>query len=273
MRGFHSLLVGAAIITGASFAGAQDLNTTAAQPAAGGGSITDTSGPTDHSVVVNRLALRYFGSANISRLVVSGMGISFSETEGNTLHTVGLRYWMSHTFALEGGLSFGFESRSNTRTERTGSMTDTRTEDQPNFFGLGLHIGAPLLLAEAKHLIIHLAPFANIAFGNYTITTGENDSVADISANAFQLQLGANLAAELQFGFIGLPQLGLQAQIGAALQVNNASALSELRRNGNSSEISRSTFNIGTTIGPHYGLADIINGSVSAVWYFGNAPR
>jgi len=270
MRGFSSLLVGAAIITGASLAGAQDLNSASAQHA-GGGSITDTSGPTDHSVVVNRLALRYFGASQLPTLSIMGMNPGAGTPA--TLQTVGLRYWMSNTFALEGGLSFGFQSASSTTTQRTGSSTTTTTEDAPNFFGLGLHIGAPILIAEAKHLIIHLAPFASLAFGNSSITTGENDNVRDISANAFQLRLGANLAAEIQFGFIGLPQLGLQAQIGAALQVNSFSALAELRRNGDSVEVSQSNFGIGTTLGPSYGLADIINGSISAVYYFGNAPR
>jgi hypothetical protein len=271
MRGFHSLLVGAAIISGASLASAQDLNTASAQASHGGGSITDTSGPSDHSVVVNRLALRYFGASQLPTLSIMGMNPGAGANA--TLHTVGLRYWMSNTFALEGGLSFGFQSASSTTTTRTGSMTTTRTEDDPNFFGLGLHVGAPIVLAEAKHVIIHLAPYAALAFGNSSITTGENDNVRDVSANAFQLRLGANLAAELQFGFIGVPQLGLQAQIGAALQVNSFSALAELRRNGDSVEISNSSFGIGTTLGPHYGLQDIINGSISAVWYFGNAPR
>ena len=118
MRGFHSLLVGAAIISGASLASAQDLNTASAQASHGGGSITDTSGPSDHSVVVNRLALRYFGASQLPTLSI--MGMSPGAGANATLHTVGLRYWMSSTFALEGGLSFGFQSASSTTTTPRG---------------------------------------------------------------------------------------------------------------------------------------------------------
>lgn len=269
MRRLHSLVVGAAIVAGTSLAGAQDLNQTTTATTHGD-SITSTAGATDHSVVNGHLALRYFGSSQLPTLSLMG-GTPAAGTPA-TLQTVGFRYWLSNTFGLEGGLSFGFRSASATTTSRTGSMTTTTTEDEPNFFGLGLQVGAPIVLAEAKHLVIHIAPYLALAYGRSSITTGENDNVRDISSNAFQFRLGANLAAELQFGFIGLPQLGLQAQIGAALQVNNFSALSELRRNGDTVEVSSSNFNIGTTVGPHYGLADIINGSVSAVWYFGGAP-
>ncbi|MBL8600959.1 MAG: hypothetical protein JNK72_03450 [Myxococcales bacterium] len=256
------------MVAATSFAGAQDLNNNAASH--GGDSITSTAGPTDHSVVVNRLGLRYFGASSLPSLAV--MGGNPSAGAPQTIHTVGLRYWLNGGMGIEAGLGFGFRSASSTTTTQTGSTTNTSTEDDPNFFGLGLHFGLPVVLAEAKHVNIQLVPYAALAFGTSSITTGEGDNVRDVSSSAVQLRAGANLAAELQFGFIGVPQLGLQAQFGAALALNYFSALAELRRNGDTVEVSSTNFTLGTTLGPHYGLADIISGSISAVWYFGGAP-
>jgi len=89
MRSALSLLVGVAFATAASVAGAQDLGGsvgTSSSQTVSGGSITDTSGLTDHSVVVNRLALRYFGAAQMPALNDTGM-----RGGSGTLQTVGAR--------------------------------------------------------------------------------------------------------------------------------------------------------------------------------------
>jgi hypothetical protein len=86
----------------------------------------------------------------------------------------------------------------------------------------------------------------------------------------------ATAQAELQFGFLGAPQLGLIAQFGLGLSYATVSRTDEQVPSGNrrvSSTTTNSTgqFNLGTTIG-NYSLADIISGSLSAVWYFGGSP-
>lgn len=273
MRGLLSTVMGAAVVLGATVAGAQDLNTTPATPSTAtstGGSVTDTSGPTDHSVVVGRLGLRYFGSAQVPALSFSGGMVGTTGSEA--LHTVGVRYWLNNSIGLEAGLGIGFSSGSSTRTVQTGGMTTTQSSDNPNFFGLGLQVGLPIMLAEAKHLAIHLDPYLFFRFGTSGITTGVSTATTDNTLSAVQFGLGANAVAELQFGFIGLPQLGLQAQFGFGLAYTSISQQSVVLSTNDTTTSSSSSFGIGTTVGPGYGLDEIISGSLSAVWYFGGSP-
>ncbi len=278
MRSVLSLLVGAAFVTATSVAGAQDIG--GAVPGTGptqtvsGGSITDTSGPTDHSIVVNRLGLRYFGTAVMPALSDAG-----ARGGSGTLHTVGARYWLSGGVAIEGGIGLGFRSGGTTTTTTAGAGTTNTSADIPNFFGIGAHIGLPIMLAESKHLVVHLDPYLSLHYGRSAITTTpESDVQNDTTLNAIRLSLGANATAEVQFGFLGIPQLGLQASLGLALNYLSGSAntVRTTTRAGQQprteTTVSESSFTLGTTVGPNYSLADIITGSISAVYYFGNAP-
>lgn len=269
--------MGVAFATAASVAGAQDLGGsvgTSSSQTVSGGSITDTSGPTDHSVVVNRLALRYFGAAQMPALNDTGM-----RGGSGTLQTVGARYWLSPGLAIEGGLAIGFRSGGTTTTITAGAGTTTVSADIPNFFGVGAHVALPIMLAEAKHLVVHLDPYLSLHYGRSAITTTpESDVQNDTALNAVRLAIGANATAELQFGFLGIPQLALQASLGFALNYLNTSTntVRTTTRAGQpprtETTVSETALAIGTTVGPQYSLADIISGSISAVYYFGNAP-
>lgn len=268
-----SLVLGAAITLGSSFAGAQELNTSAAPSSSAtttGASVTDTSGITDHAVVTGHWGLRYFGGTPLASLAASGTG-----TASSTVQTIGARYWLNGSLGIEAGIALGFTSGSTTITTSTGGMTTTVSSDVPNFFGIGVQVGLPIMLAEAKHLAIHLDPYLALHYGRSAITTGDASMTNDRSLNAFQLMLGANATAELQFGFVGLPQLGLQASFGFGIAFRNNSQTETITRNNGprtDTTTSNSGFGLGTTVGPNYGLADIIQGSLSAVWYFGGAP-
>lgn len=266
-------MAGAALLVTTSVAGAQDIggSTPGTGPSAGvsGGSVTDTTGPTDHSIVTQRLALRYFGSVNVPSLAASGM----PGGGGNALQTVGARYWISGGLALEGGLALGLSSGSNETTMQSGGNTRSATSDEPNFFGIGLHIGVPIALAESKHLTIALAPYFSLHYGRSAITTGMGDGTTDNTLSALRVTVGANATAELQFGFLGVPQLGLIAQLGLGLAYTSSTYEAVVRRNSDTTRIASGRFSLATTIGPDYSLADIITGSVSAVYYFGNAPN
>lgn len=282
MRNALSLTFGAAILAASSLAGAQDVNvsTTAAQPSTTtvtGGSVTDTSGPTDHSVVTGHLALRYFGTTPAGRLAGTSM-----PTAGGSfpLHTVGVRYWLNGGLGIEGGLSFGISSASATETTVAGSTTRTVSSDDPNAIGFGLHFGLPIQIAEAKHISIQLSPYLGLTYAHSAIQWSPNPTamtpdLVNSSLNWFRLEVGARLQAELQFGFLGAPQLGLIAQFGLGLGYTSSSKTDDYlpSRTQDSRQVtsSRGEFGLGTTIG-NYSLSDIITGSVSAVWYFGGSP-
>ena len=195
------------------------------------------------------------------------------------LHTVGARYWLSNSLAIEGGLAFGFQSGGTTTTTTAGAGTTTVAADNPNFFGIGVQIGLPIMLAEAKHLSIHLDPYLALHYGHSAITlTPANDETRDLSLNAVLFRVGANATAELQFGFLGIPQLGLQATLGVGLDYGSSSfnTVITTTRAGQQprteTTASASGLSVGTTVGPNYSLAEMITGSISAVYYFGSAP-
>lgn len=290
MRNALSLSLGAAVLAMTSLAGAQDVtvSTTAAQPSnttSTGGSITDTSGPTDHSVVVGRLGLRYFGTTRAAALVSCTGGpqpVDDAPAPGAPdprlqLHTVGMRYWLNNSLGIEAGLSFG---------ERHGWYLKYRhrgTNRPPLGRPQCLRVRPPRRAADssrqAKHISIQIAPYFNLAYaaGGLQWSTrpdqmDANDFLRNTSLSFFRLELGATAQAELQFGFLGAPQLGLIAQFGVGLGFQTRSVTTDIllsrQQTANTTSNSRSGFEVGTTIG-NFGLADIITGSLAAVWYFG----
>ncbi len=286
-------MVGAALAMATSAVSAQDLGGSSGASSGGssGGSITDTSGATDHSQVVGHMGLRYFGTTTMAVLGGAGGGLpGYAGTQNNltigspsgamgvtggnaTLHTVGARYWLSNGLGIEGGLSIGFSSGSSSVTVPTTMGTNTTNTDVPNFFGIGLQVGLPIMLAESKHLSINLSPLLGFHFATSSITTGNTaTTTVDNSGRSFQLTLGANAAAELQFGFIGIPQLALQAQFGLQLRYTSATLESVPRATQLPSTATQGSFGLGTTVGPNYSLGDILSGAISVIYYFGNAP-
>lgn len=272
MRVALSLSLALALTAGGSVVAAQDLTggagTTSQTGGVGGGgeSITSTAGPTDHSVVVGRLGLRYFGATTVRVLSPGGMGMGATAT--STLHTVGARYWLASGLALEGGIALGLGSSSRQQRVQTGGMVTTTDTDDPGFFGIGLEVGLPLLLAESKHVNILMIPYLTLHHGRSAISQSTGMTSTDITATSTIFTLGARAAAEVQFGFIGAPQLSLQAQFGLGLQFRSDSTDSETQPGNIQMSESSSGLSLATTIGA-YSLADIIGASVSATYYFG----
>lgn len=283
MRNVLSLSIGTALLAMSSLAGAQDINvsTSAAQPStttSTGGSVTDTSGPSDHSVVTGHLALRYFGTTRATSLAAAGMG-SPGSNGSLDLHTIGIRYWLNGGIGIEGGLSFGIRTASSTLTRVQGSTTTNVNSDAPNALGFGLRFALPIQLAEAKHISIQLSPYFQLNYARSALQWADMPTTNDVtnsSMNYFSLEVGATAQAELQFGFLGAPQLGLIAQFGLGLTYASISRTddevpSSNRRVSSTTTNSQGQFSLGTTIG-NYSLSDIISGSLSAVWYFGGSP-
>lgn len=173
-------------------------------------------GGTDHERHVNQIGLRYFGAVTGP----AGMG-----TPAPTVHNVGIRYWLSSRLGIEGGLGLSLVA--------AGAVQ----------FGVGLYGAVPINLAATQHLAIHIIP--NLTF-----------AIPNVDPFGLVVVAGADAAAELSFGFIGVPQMSLQARMGLNLGITVAGG-------GNS------VFALGTTAGSGANVWDVIAGSVSATYYFG----
>lgn len=173
---------------------------------------------TDHGRMVKHVGLRVFSTGAAAAVPAAAL----------SLQTIGVRYWLQRSMGLEGGIGVGFLAS---------------TQGGASLVSFGIQAGVPLVLAEAKHLSIHVAPFVSMS----VVSVGAGPATPSA-------RVGANLAAELQFGFIDVPQLSVQAQFGAALVVN---------------ELGRDTIGFTTTVGPGFAPLDILTGSINATWYLG----
>jgi hypothetical protein len=177
---------------------------------------TAGAGGTDHDRVVNQLGLRYFGFVGAP----AAMGAPAAG-----VHNVGVRYWMSRAIAIEAGVGLSLA-----------------TSNAGTTFGFALTGGVPINLAATQHLAIHIIP--NLTLG-----------IPNVDPFVFTALVGADAAAELSFGFIGVPQMSLQARMGVNIGLGIVG--------GNAA------FALGTTAGTGANVWDVIAGSVSATYYFG----
>jgi hypothetical protein len=114
---------------------------------------------------------------------------------------IGIRWWMGQglgpfrAWGIDAGVGIG-----RTSVDPEGDAGDTTDT------GLLLHAGLPLVLSANRHMAVQLIPEINIG-----LASGERGNL-DVSGNRFDL--GARAGAEVFFGFMGLPNLALDASVG-----------------------------------------------------------
>jgi hypothetical protein len=209
------------------------------------------AGVTDHAGVVGRYGATWFSPVSLA--VLNGAAQNANELVGQLAVTpVGVRYWMASGWGIDAGVGLGFQSGS--RESKSGNTTTT--VDAPSAFGLVLHGGAPFALSTGKHYSFLAIPEVNLGFSSSSVKSGEND----LTVSGFHLDLGARAGAEIQFGFIDIPQLSLQATVGAALAFDRLST-----KNG-ANEGSQSQTNFGTSVQNE--PWSIFRSNVAAIYYF-----
>ena len=204
--------------------------TAAAAPYAGG---------SDHASVVGHLGFGYLGRSGVN-VGTNGPGIGLVSAP-----LIGVRYWFDQGMGLDVGLGLGVNSGS------------ADGGDPPSSWAFVLHGGVPLALASGAHYTFEIVPEANIGLGGGKGTMG----AVDVSHKGFLLDLGARVGAEIQFGFIGLPELALQGSVGAMLALSSQSSTPD---GGNKLGASQTTFTT-TVYNSPWG---IFTNSVSALYYF-----
>ncbi|MGC4090638.1 MAG: hypothetical protein QM756_22750 [Polyangiaceae bacterium] len=194
-------------------------------------------GGTDHSLVVGHLGFGYLGRP--------GVPVGQAATLVNA-PVVGVRYWLDPGMGIDVGLGFGMLS---------GSTTNMGTSvDNPTLWAFVLHGGVPLALANGRHYSFQIIPEANIGLGGASFDGG--------SSSGFLLDLGARAGAEIQFGFIGIPELALQGSIGAMFSVQSSSTTLD----GPAGKSGQSSLGINTTV--YNSPWGIFTNSLTALYYF-----
>ena len=170
----------------------------------------------DHSLVVGRLGIGYFGQFDVplgAPLAAGGEGAP------QPAQVIGVRYWMQEKVGLDLGLGWAMRSGSNT--------ADGTSVDRASTLTLALRGGLPISLFDSKHYTFFIEP--EIAYGHAGETIkaiapgGGAPTPADTSLAGHRFAIGAKAGAEVHFGFIGIPQLSLDATVGLDLDVSGGS--------------------------------------------------
>jgi len=189
----------------------------------------------DHDAVVGHFAVGYFGISNLP-VGGGGGGNNAAVTQGTVVAPViGARYWFLPKVGVDAGIGFS---------------------DSSAGWGVGIHGGLPIALATSKHMTFELIPEATIGFAGNSNGSG----AASITYSGFRLDLGARIGGEIQFGFIGIPQLALQASVGLYLEHDSWG----YSTSANSGSASSTTFATSVQSDPW----GIFTDNISALYYF-----
>ena len=144
------------------------------------------------------------------------------------------------------------------RSENT-SAAGSASVDKASRVGFLLHGGLPLALATGQHYTFQVVPELNFGYATST-TKATAAGGADITNSGFRFDIGARVGTEVHFGFVGIPELALQATIGLQFKTTSGSTSS----GPNSTSDRNSGF--GTTV-----QADpwaLFANNISALYYF-----
>jgi hypothetical protein len=198
-------------------------------------------GAPDHDRFVGHIGVGYMGIAQLP--IGSADGAATINAP-----VIGVRYWLKRELGIDAGIGFAFASGS---TESGGTSAD-----KPSQLGFAVHGGLPINFSYGKHYVFQLVPEGTIGLTSATIK-----GTPDVSLSGFRLDLGARAGAEIHFGFIGVPELAIQASIGLYLHRESRSATPS---GGSSSGESTTTFATSVQGDPWALFAN----NLSALYYF-----
>jgi hypothetical protein len=220
-------------------------------------------GVNDPHLFIGHLGITYF---DITDLPIANQitGTGAPAAGGLTSSTVsapvvGVRYWLNGRIGIDGGIGLGLAGGSD-QTVAGGTST---TVNKVSSTGFALHGGVPIALAEGKHYAFLAIPEFTVGFTTATYTPtptaagGPGGSNQDLSG--FLLDLGARVGAEIYFGFIGIPQLALQATLGLSYR----RSVYKWSSAGNSSSDGTNTFGTQVNADPWA----IFKDAISATYY------
>ncbi len=140
--------------------------------------------------------------------------------------------------------------------------------DGPAVIAFAVHAGVPLVLGYGKHYKFLAIPEVN--FGYATQTEAQQNVPAgaaaapDIHRTGLRFDVGARIGSEIQFGFIGVPQLALQASVG--LNFRRRVWHNSQETNPNATSSSDGDTSLGTTVQADPWALFVNN--IAAIYYF-----
>jgi hypothetical protein len=203
----------------------------------------------DHERVIKKFAIGYLGFNQVP----------LTQTETVSAPVIGARYWLFDRLGVDAGIGFGVKGGSQDTTPANGPKTTT---DQATAWAFALHAGVPLTPAWGKHYTILLIPEINFGYSGRSLkATAPNTPNQD--QNGARFEIGARAGGEVHFGFIGVPELSLQATIGLGFQ-NNQVWANNVGGANNATSAHSYTFTTSVDQAPWA----IFTNNISALYYF-----
>jgi hypothetical protein len=217
--------------------------------------------PTDHEKVVGRFGVTYFDVTNLPIANQFNGTPTPGQITSSTVQApvIGARYWINRRFGVDVGIGLGFVGGS---TEAVVGSTDT-TVGKTGTNGFAFHAAVPIALAEGRHYAFLVIPGTTFGVTTATykpVTAPGATAAPDQDLSGFLFDIGARVGAEIHFGFIGIPQLALQATVGLSFRRSTFKWSS----NGNSASDGTNTFGTNVQADPW----SIFKDAVSATYYF-----
>jgi hypothetical protein len=201
---------------------------------------------TDHAAVVRHFGIGYMGRRTIN---INPTGAPATVDAP----IIGVRYWLDPLIGIDAGLGLLFSGGST-------KVGDTSTDLQ-GYTVFMLHGGVPLALAGSKHFSFQVIPELNFGIASSKTTpAAPGGQGSDLSGIHFDI--GARAGGEIQFGFIGIPELSLQAGVGVALSYDRA----KITPPGGGAATSVNTTSLGTSVGNN--PWNIFTSNIAALYYF-----
>lgn len=194
----------------------------------------------DHEQVVGHLGVGLLGTRTVDVPDAGGL-----QTVGVPI--VGVRYWLNPQMGIDAGVG--------ARAESFSGETDGDGYALPSSMVFAVHAGVPLALASSGHFSFQVVPEANFAMGSWS-----DNQDPETEGGLLQLDLGARAGAEIQFGFIDIPQLSLQGGVGLHYTMSRTSM------DDGTVETKNTTHRLST--GAHGDPWDMFTGNLAALYYF-----
>ncbi len=197
----------------------------------------------DHLSVIRHFGIGYLGRRSIAIDADPATGAVTTVDAP----VIGARYWLDPLVGIDAGLGLLLSTGS--------SRIGNSTTDLQGYTVFILHGGVPLALAGSKHFSFQVTPELNLGVAS----SQRGGTGPDLTG--FHLDVGARAGAEIQFGFIGIPELSLQAGVGVALAYDHVNISPAV---GDSASVNHTA--LGTSVGNE--PWNVFTGNVAALYYF-----
>jgi hypothetical protein len=219
----------------------------------------------DHQRFIHHLGIRYFDIAALpianpilgtTNPMPTAGAITSSTVSAPVL---GVRYWVQDNLGVDVGIGLGFRGGS----DQAVSAGTSTTVDLAATNGFAFHGGVPIALYHGRHYSLLVIPQFTVgvtsATQKFTAPAGLT-AAADQDLSGFLFDGGGVIGAEIYFGFIGIPELALQASVGLSFR----RSVFKWKSGDNSASNGTNTFGTNVQSDP---WAIFVN-NISATYYF-----